>query len=71
MQNLGFVYELNMFSTLKNCLVSFSKHKILFWHGSLMTQWAKAILLIERISFFILSYAFNQNVSPFALRKRD
>ena len=46
MQNLGFVYELYMSLILKNCEVSFSNHRLMFCHGSLMTQWVKAILLI-------------------------
>ena len=50
MQNLGFFYELYMFSILKNCLISFSKHTLFFWHGSLMTQNVKAILLITQKS---------------------
>ena len=50
MQNLGFVYELYMLLILKNCLVSFSKPTLLFWHGSLMTQWVKVILLITQKS---------------------
>ena len=50
MQNLGFVYELYMLLILKNCLVSFSKLTLLFWHGSLMTQWVKVILLITQKS---------------------
>ena len=50
MQNLGFVYKLYMFLILKNCLVSFSRHMLLFWHSSLMTQWIKAILLITQKS---------------------
>ena len=54
MQNLGFVYELYMLLILKNCLVSFSKPTFLFWHGSLMTQWVKAILMITQ-----KSYAYN------------
>ena len=37
-----------MFFILKNCLLLFSKHALLFWHGSLMTQWVKAILLITQ-----------------------
>ena len=39
-----------MFLILKNYLVSFSKYKVLFWHGSLMTKWVKAILLITQRS---------------------
>ena len=39
-----------MFSILKNCLISFSKQTLLFWHGSLMTQNVKAILLITQKS---------------------
>ena len=52
MQNLNFVYELYIFLILKKCLVFFSKHTLLFWHGSLMTQWVKGILLITKISHF-------------------
>ena len=48
MQNLYFAYELYMFLILKNCLVLFSKHALLFWHGSLMTQLVKVILLIPQ-----------------------
>ena len=50
MQNLYFAYELYMFLILKNCLVLFSKHALLFWHGSLMTQLVKVILLIPQKS---------------------
>ena len=50
MQNLYFAYGLYMFLILKNCLVLFSKHALLFWHGSLMTQLVKVILLIPQKS---------------------
>ena len=39
-----------MFLILKKCLVSFSMHTLLFWHGSLITQWVKLILLITQNS---------------------
>ena len=49
-QNLGFVYELQMFLILKSCLVSFAMYTLLFCHGSLMTILAETVLLITQKS---------------------
>ena len=53
MRKLGFVYKLYVF----NWLVSFLKHTLLLWHGWLMTQRVKAILLITQnshLSYFLI-----------------
>ena len=52
MQNVGFVYEFYMFLILKNALVSFSNHMLLFFfcNESLMNGWEKVILLTAQKS---------------------
>ena len=52
MQKLGFAFELHTFLILKIFLLSFTNHTFLFWHGSLITQRVKAILLITQKTHF-------------------
>ena len=57
----GFVYELYMVLILKNCLVSFAKHRPIFGSAWVTDDPVGQCCFTDytKISFVIFSYAFN------------
>ena len=60
MQNVCFVYELNVFNTLKLLSIVF-KHRLVFAWVIDDPMGQSYFIDYRKISFVIFSYAFNQN----------